>query len=184
MVAFDIPTATDNCEGTTVTQTSDLGPGDTFPIGTTSVSFTATDASGNTDTITFDVIVSDNENPTIACPANVTENVAFGETGAVVTYNDVTFNDNCSATIEQTAGLASGETFPVGTTTNTFVVTDASGNTATCSFTVTVKEGEDTTPPTISCPDDIDQFVDQGVCGATVSFELPSFADNSGPPKL
>ncbi|RMA58477.1 HYR domain-containing protein [Ulvibacter antarcticus] len=42
----------------------------------------------------------------------------------------------------QTAGLPSGSTFPVGTTTNTFVVTDASGNTATCSFDVTINDTE------------------------------------------
>jgi len=146
VVSFEIPTATDNCDGTTVTQTSEFGAGDTFPAGTTTVTYTATDASGNTDTVSFDVIVTDNEDPTINCPADITENVAFGETGAVVTYNEVTFNDNCSATIEQTAGLASGETFPVGTTTNTFVVTDASGNTATCSFDITIKEDGDTIP--------------------------------------
>ena len=34
--------------------------------------------------------------------------------------------------------LASGSAFPVGKTTNTFKVTDAAGNTATCSFVVTV----------------------------------------------
>jgi HYR domain len=38
----------------------------------------------------------------------------------------------------QTAGLASGNAFPVGVTTNTFRVTDAAGNLATCSFTVSV----------------------------------------------
>ena len=41
---------------------------------------------------------------------------------------------------EQTAGLASGSDFPVGTTTNTFMVTDIEGNTATCSFDVIVSE--------------------------------------------
>src|SRR5207249_1067013 len=47
--------------------------------------------------------------------------------------------DNCpgSSTV-QTGGLASGSLFPVGVTTNTFVVTDAAGNTAACSFTVTI----------------------------------------------
>jgi len=180
VVSFEIPTATDNCDGTTVTQTSNTGSGDTFPVGTTTVTYTATDASGNTDTISFDVIVTDNEDPTISCPADITSNVTFGETGAVVTYDAVTFNENCSATIEQTAGLASGETFPVGTTTNTFVVTDASGNTATCSFDITIKEDGDTVPPTITCPDNIEQNVNQGVCGAVVEFSLPTFSDNSG----
>ncbi len=45
-----------------------------------------------------------------------------------------------SAAITQTAGLASGSVFPVGTTTNTFEAMDGEGNTGTCSFTVTVVE--------------------------------------------
>jgi gliding motility-associated-like protein len=43
---------------------------------------------------------------------------------------------------EQTAGLASEQAFPVGTTTNTFVITDNFGQTATCSFDVTVNDTE------------------------------------------
>ncbi len=42
----------------------------------------------------------------------------------------------------QTAGLSSGSQFPIGTTTNTFEVTDISGNKSTCSFTVTVNDLE------------------------------------------
>ncbi|WP_034888919.1 HYR domain-containing protein [Gillisia sp. Hel_I_29] len=42
----------------------------------------------------------------------------------------------------QTAGLSSGSEFPIGTTTNTFEVTDASGNKSTCSFDVVVKDVE------------------------------------------
>ena len=34
--------------------------------------------------------------------------------------------------------MASGSVFPLGVTTNTFKIIDASGNTASCSFTVTV----------------------------------------------
>ena len=60
------------------------------------------------------------------------------------------------ASVTQTAGLASGATFPIGTTTNTFVVTDASGNTETCSFTVTVNDNE---KPTINCPANISVIV-------------------------
>ncbi|WP_299888880.1 HYR domain-containing protein [uncultured Lacinutrix sp.] len=40
----------------------------------------------------------------------------------------------------QTAGLSSGSDFPIGTTTNTFVVTDVAGNSVTCSFDITVNE--------------------------------------------
>ncbi|SHJ40722.1 Por secretion system C-terminal sorting domain-containing protein [Tangfeifania diversioriginum] len=49
--------------------------------------------------------------------------------------------DNCGqTTITQSEGLASGAVFPVGTTTNTFIVTDDTGNTAEGSFTVTVED--------------------------------------------
>jgi hypothetical protein len=49
--------------------------------------------------------------------------------------------------ITQTSGLPVGAVFPVGVTTNTFTATDSSGNTSTCSFTVTVN---DTQKPVIS----------------------------------
>lgn len=44
--------------------------------------------------------------------------------------------------VTQTNGLASGATFPIGTTTNTFSITDNAGLTTTCSFTVTVQAPE------------------------------------------
>jgi hypothetical protein len=50
----------------------------------------------------------------------------------------------------QTAGLASGWTFPVGTTVNTFRVTDVEGVYTECSFSVTVTENE--APTIVNCP--------------------------------
>lgn len=52
-----------------------------------------------------------------------------------------------SVIVTQTAGLPSGSLFPVGTTTNTFLATDNSGNMATHSFDVIVT---DNSPPVIS----------------------------------
>ncbi|MBV7270513.1 HYR domain-containing protein [Winogradskyella luteola] len=40
----------------------------------------------------------------------------------------------------QTAGLPSGSDFPIGTTTNTFEITDISGNSVPCSFNVIVEQ--------------------------------------------
>jgi hypothetical protein len=68
-------------------------------------------------------------------------------------------SDNCSAntTLEQTSGLPNGSTFPEGeTTVQTFEATDAGGNTATCSFEVTVGPAIAATP-TI---EDVDCFGD------------------------
>lgn len=162
------PTITDNCPGSTVSSVP--ASGSFFPVGTTLVTVTGTDASGNIVTCTFNVIVNDTEDPTISCPADITINNDAGVCGAVVTYTTPMGTDNCpGSTTVQTEGLASGSTFPVGTTTNTFLVTDASGNTATCSFDVTVIDAED---PTISCPGDITVNNDPGVCGAVVNYTV------------
>ncbi|MFD2724911.1 HYR domain-containing protein [Hyunsoonleella rubra] len=346
--------ATDNCPG--VTTSSVPASGSLFPVGTTSVLVTATDAFGNTATCSFEVTVNDVEDPMITCPLDIVVNSAPGECGALVTFTNPTVTDNCGAlpefiinggfetgdfsgwtvmnsgsgnyamndgtfdpagpggalpplagsfdivsnqggpglhlvsqlimvptgitqaniswldrirnyagtgfsdpnqefrvmlldaamtpiqeifstnpgdpntqlgpnsrnfdvttllqslegtqvylsleeqddqgffnvsldnisfvinsgggalTVTQTAGLPSGSTFPVGTTTNTFVATDASFNTATCSFDITVN---DDTDPTIICPADIVVDADPGTCGATgIYLGVPMVSDN------
>ena len=55
-VSWTPPTASDN-SGEAVTLTSDYSPDDIFTTGTTTVTYTATDAYGNTGTSTFDVVV-------------------------------------------------------------------------------------------------------------------------------
>ncbi|MBA3899945.1 MAG: HYR domain-containing protein, partial [Bacteroidetes bacterium] len=116
---------------------SGLGSGATFPIGTSTETWKAVDASGNISTCSFTVTVIDNQNPVISCPSNINVN-ATSAAGAVVNYNTPVGTDNCTATTTRTAGLASGSAFPNGTTTVTHQVVDGSGNVAQCSFTVTV----------------------------------------------
>ena len=77
--------------------------------------------------------------------------------------------------IHQIAGLSSGSSFPVGTTTNTFVVTDYWGNTDTCSFTITVVDNE---IPSITCAADQSQTADSGLCDAFVTVVAPTYSDN------
>src|SRR5690606_22921741 len=107
------------------------------------------------------------------------ENVSVdaGLNTAVVTYATPGGTDNCTGqTTTQTAGLPSGSVFPLGTTTNTFEVTDAAGNTATCSFTITVIDDEN---PTITCLTDITNVsVDTGLCSAVVTYTTPVGTDN------
>jgi hypothetical protein len=175
-VSYSVSSA-DNCAGQIVTQTAGLASGATFPVGTTVNTFVVTDAAGNTATCSFSVTVKDAEAPTITCPGDITVNNDLGVCGAKVSYT-VSSADNCAGQIvTQTAGLTSGATFPVGTTVNTFVVTDAAGNTATCSFSVTVKDAE---APTITCPGDIIVNNDRGVCGAKVSYAINSSDNCSG----
>jgi hypothetical protein len=76
--------------------------------------------------------------PTVSCPGDITV-APTSLSGAVVTYTaPVCLDCDCDhQTPIQIAGLASGSTFPVGTTVNTYLVTDG-GQTGTCSFSVTV----------------------------------------------
>src|SRR5688500_20157002 len=64
---------------------------------------------------------------------------------------------------------------PVGTTVVVWTATDASGNTKTCSMTVTVTDDED---PTITCPSNVNQTADAGVCEAAVTVGSPITDDN------
>ena len=142
------PTVTDNCPG--VTFSCSPASGSFFSVGTTPVTCTATDASGNTATCSFTVTVNDTEPPKIQCPNNITKANDPGECGAIVTFQP-TVTDNCPG-VTFSCSPASGSFFSVGTTPVTCTATDASGNTATCSFTVTVN---DTEPPIINCPANI-----------------------------
>jgi hypothetical protein len=141
--------------------------GSFFPVGTTTVTSTATDGAGNTASCTFTVRVNDTQAPTINCPANITVTTAAGSCVAPVTYA-VTAADNCpGVTTALTAGLASGSDFPIGVNTVTYRATDAAGNTTTCSFTVTVIDGQ---LPVISA-----QPVNRTVCtGSNAIFSVTS----------
>ena len=133
-------TASDNCAGVTVACTPPSGS--SFPVGTTNVTCTATDASGNHASCSFTVTVIDNQNPVITCPLNIViEDNAPGACGAFVNPGMATATDNCTvASIVGTRSdsLPLNALYPLGLTTITWKATDASGNMATCVQTVTV----------------------------------------------
>ena len=161
-----LPLPIDNCFGTVIT--TNPAQGSLLPIGTTTINVLATDAAGNTATCSFDVTVNDTEDPVIICPAAISVANDPGDCGALVNFA-ATATDNCPGVIISYS-QASGTFFPVGVTTVDAIATDAAGNTATCSFTVTVN---DTETPEISCPADI------SVCdGAIVTYSMPSASDN------
>ncbi|UXP34110.1 HYR domain-containing protein [Reichenbachiella agarivorans] len=124
-----LATANDNCGTAIVSQSPSMG---TLITATQLITLTATDASGNTEVCSFSVILEDKIKPTITCPHNVES------CEEIISFEEPTATDNCTTlTVTQTAGLASGSSFPVGVTTNEYLVTDDSGNTATCAFTIT-----------------------------------------------
>ena len=177
VVSYAAPSVSDNCPGVSASLTSGQTSGTSFPTGTTTVAYTATDASGNTASCSFTVTVNDNQNPSISCPSNQTVNAASGTCAANVSYTTPTATDNCpGVTVALLSGPASGGSFSVGTTTVSYRATDAAGNIANCSFTVTVTDNQN---PTISgCPANISVGNDAGQCSATVNWTPPTASDN------
>ncbi|MFK7969724.1 MAG: HYR domain-containing protein [Bacteroidia bacterium] len=142
-----------------------------YPVGITTVTYTAADASGNTATCTFDVTVTDNGNPTITCPNDTTIDADANNCGAVFTYA-ASATDGCdpTVTIGLVSGLGSGGYFPVGGPyTETLEALDTSGNSDQCSFTVTVVDK--TNPIITGLPANITQDNDPGVCQAVVTWD-------------
>ncbi|MEO1029820.1 MAG: HYR domain-containing protein [Bacteroidota bacterium] len=179
MVTVPAPTASDDCSFTLTndfTGTSDASG--VYPLGTTTVIWTATDVGGNQNTCSFTVTVNDTEAPSITCPDDISTSVDSGMCNAIVTVPAPIVSDNCSnVTITNdfnNTADASG-TYPTGTTTVTWTATDAVGNMTTCPQNITVN---DTEPPSITCAADINVNVDVGMCNATLSVLAPVFSDN------
>ena len=117
----------------------------TFPVGTTTVTWNATDASGNSATATQSVTITDTTAPSITAPTAVTAEATGVLTG--VTLGTATATDIADPSPAITNNAPA--TFPVGTTTVTWNATDASGNSATATQSVTIT---DTTAPSITAP--------------------------------
>ena len=171
-VALGVPATADNCGVASVTNDAPA----VFPKGTTTVTWTVTDTSGNTNSCLQTVTVIDTEPPTISCPTNVVVSTDAGTCQATnVALGVPATADNCRvASVTNDAPAV----FPKGTTPVTWTVTDTSGNTNSCVQTVTVI---DTEPPTISCPTNVVVSTDAGTCQATdVALGVPATADNCG----
>jgi hypothetical protein len=166
VVNYGAASATDLVDGS-VPVTCAPASGSTFPLGTTSVTCSATDAHGNEGTASFDVTVQDTTPPTVTAPPAPGPAEATGPSGAVVTFGAASATDLVDGNVPAGCSPASGSTFPLGTTSVTCSATDSHGNTGTAApFDVTVR---DTTPPTLSVPGPITTEA-TGPGGAAVSF--------------
>lgn len=158
MVIVDMPITDDNCAVATVindyNDTNDAS--DFYPVGTTFITWTATDTAGNTATCQMSVFVFDNSPPEITCPdeeqygclddvplpyADLDEFLAAGGDVSEETQLDsMSFN----LLEENSDGMSCPETI-----TRIYVVSDTAGNSATCTQQFIV---DDQTVPVIQTP--------------------------------
>ena len=134
-VSFTMPTANDLCGTATLTQTDNTGlsNGDTFPLGSTTLEYTATDDAGNSAFCPLNIVVVDTLPPTILCEDTILS------TEQVVSWALPQVTDNCTGpALTQTAGPSSGATFSWGATTVEYTATDVAGNESTCTMLVIV----------------------------------------------
>jgi len=145
--------------------------GDSFPVGTTTLTCSATDKAGNTGSgDPFDVVVTDTTAPIVSTPANI----VVGNDAATVTYADATATDLVDGTVTTSCSPASGTKFALGTTTVTCTATDNAGNTGRNTFTVEV---QDVTKPIVTVPQD--KTVEAtGANGATVNYAAVTAEDD------
>ena len=150
----------DNCAVTSVTNDG-VSP---YSEGVTTVVWVVEDSSGNTSTCSQLVTVTDTEDPTITCPADIEVDTDSGICEAVITdLGSAVTSDNCAVTSVTNDGVSP---YSEGVTTVVWVVEDNAGNTSTCSQLVTVTDTED---PTITCPVDIEVDTDSGICEAVIT---------------
>ncbi len=192
--SFSLPLAFDNCSSN-VGVVCSANPGDFFEVGTTTVSCTAIDNSGNESNCIFNVIVEDQFVPVITCPEDIVVNldgmVVSGTPGiisSIVANNNcdsvlLSFNlpagiDNCPIGMPmQIEGPANGTLVAIGMETNFgFILSDGANVSDTCRFNITVNPVTD-----IAITGGMDEYCSgesftlsvDSIAGATYEWTLP-----------
>jgi hypothetical protein len=175
VVTYTAPTTSDEVDGTGVA-TCWPASGETFPLGSTTVTCSAEDAAGNASVPThFDVVVVDTTAPVIDAHDDVEDVEATSAAGALVTYTAPATSDAVDGPDAATCLPASGSTFSLGATTVTCQASDAAGNEATeTTFTVTVV---DTTGPVIDAHGNVGPVEATSAAGAAVTYAAPATSD-------
>jgi hypothetical protein len=176
------PTESDNCSGLSMSSTHNSG--DTFPIGTTAVTYTATDAAGNTASCTFNVIVTTDLLVALDSVHNALcfdslngqafINVSGGTPGFDFDWDHDGFGDNND--MEDEDSLAAGS--------YNLIVTDANGCTATATNVVITEPAALTVSVTgTSNPSGCaltDGAIDIVVTGGTTGYDFDWDNDGTG----
>ena len=162
--------ASDNCS-TPTGESQDIAIGTALVAGGPyPVVLSIFDDYSNTSTCTFNIMVVDNTAPVINCPNNSSVAADINCDYLIPSY-DTTLNitDECSSfTYSQSIASVTILSGISATQVISIFVEDTTGNSNSCTFTITVV---DTLAPTITCP--TDQILDiNGLC----QYTLPDFS--------
>ena len=119
-----------------------------FVLGETTVTWTATDTSGNSASATQTVTIVDTISPSITAPDSITVEATSADSNTVALGNPVSSDLVDIPSISNNAP----DVFPLGETTVIWTAVDASGNSASATQTVTIV---DTTSPELIMPEDV-----------------------------
>ncbi len=147
IINWTAPLATDDCKLSSFTTTH--VPGQQFPLGKTTVTYTAIDESNNKTTCSFNITINDKAKPVINnCPTDMQDSIFVKDRNVKdVRWTLPTATDNCGTAL-LTSTYDPGALFGVGSTVVVYTATDNAGNKSTCQFNVviTARKGEATSP--------------------------------------
>jgi len=173
-------TAADNCPNVTVTGArSDNAPlAAGFPLGVTTITWTAKDAAGNLASANQTVSVRANQPPVISVPPAIAVNTDPGVCAASVNPGTASATDDMPGTVVTSVrndALPVSSAYPKGFTVITWTATDAEGATASATQSVTVSDKE---KPSISAPANVSVGNDPGLATAIVAVGSAVASDN------
>jgi len=123
-------------------------PSNFFVLGETTITWTATDTSGNSASATQTVTIVDTTSPSITAPGSIIMEATSAESNMVILGNPVSSDLVDIPSISNNAP----NLFPLGETIVTWTAIDTSGNISQATQTVTIV---DTTSPELIMPEDI-----------------------------
>jgi len=109
-------------------------------------------------------LFTDSIPPPITCPPSVTLTLKPAKCDTAYFYNVLANDNEPGFNLTRIAGLGSGSKHPIGVTVNQWRVIDAAGNTAACSFSVTVLNGMFP----LLCKNAVSVSLDAITCSATL----------------
>ncbi|MDA9774181.1 HYR domain-containing protein [Saprospiraceae bacterium] len=146
---------------------------DCTDIGTTTVNVVVFNSFGAFSLGAAALTIADTIPPSCPTMLDVTTQLVAGECEGPVTFVLPTIiEDNCDDAAFASAmpgEPVSGDLFEVGTTTVNYIVEDASGNTAVCSFDVIVEEY---VPDGLACLTNINLSIDAVTCQSVLTAEM------------